>query len=222
MLSIPASPPHYRGLRQVDPPKPSNIELPTEFDQRSLFKDSVSINTVLNQLDCGSCWAFGSSSTLSDRLYRANNATNVIVSPQQVVDCSRSCYPNDIGLTTVCNKGCNGGSVVFPLCTSFTCFRFGYPKSPRAGLRVDGQPDCTPFEGVSSVQRNGRYPSPLPALRHRCAMDRSAAAQQHECRATCADGTPLRGVTLSTPFTYAYISGERAIMEVGVCIPRPR
>jgi len=109
MPSLTAPPPNYRGLRQVDPPTPSNVELPAEFDQRRLFNNSVSINTVLDQGDCGSCWTFGSSSTVSDRLYRAGKA-NVIISPQQVLDCSRNCYPNYVGASGLCNNGCNGGS----------------------------------------------------------------------------------------------------------------
>jgi len=116
MPSAPVSPPQFRGIRQVDPPKASNIELPTQYDQRTLFPNSVSIKTVLDQGNCGSCWAFGSSSTLSDRLFRANNTTNIIISPQQVVDCSRNCYALGFG----CNSGCNGGSADFRLLARFS------------------------------------------------------------------------------------------------------
>jgi len=56
------------------------------------------IHPILNQADCGSCWAFGASESLSDRACIATNgSTNVVLSPEDLVSC-------DTG-----NFGCQGG-----------------------------------------------------------------------------------------------------------------
>jgi len=53
---------------------------------------------IRDQGQCGSCWAFGASETLTDRLCIASKGTtNVILSPQYLVSCS------DL------NLGCHGG-----------------------------------------------------------------------------------------------------------------
>jgi len=52
----------------------------------------------LNQGQCGSCWAFGTTEAFSDRICVATNgSTNVVVSPQEVVSCD------------ITSEGCNGG-----------------------------------------------------------------------------------------------------------------
>jgi len=56
------------------------------------------IHPILNQADCGSCWAFGASESLSDRAcISTNGQVNVVLSPEDLVSC-------DTG-----NFGCQGG-----------------------------------------------------------------------------------------------------------------
>jgi cathepsin B len=91
--------------------------LPTAFDSREQWPDCI--HPILNQGNCGSCWAFGTSETLSDRLCIASNGTqNVVLSPQDLVDCSL-------------NMGCNGG----------------YPYSAWLWMEWDGVAslDCVPY-----------------------------------------------------------------------------
>ena len=60
-------------------------------------------HSIRDQGDCGSCWAFAASETISDRFCIASNGTiNFVFSPQWLVSC------NDI-----LNRGCNGGSLPF-------------------------------------------------------------------------------------------------------------
>jgi cathepsin B len=55
---------------------------------------------IRDQGQCGSCWAFGASETLSDRVCIASKAKeNIVLSPQYLVSCSRL------------NLGCNGGNL---------------------------------------------------------------------------------------------------------------
>jgi cathepsin B len=73
-----------------------NVEAPTNFDARTQWPSCI--HAVRDQGQCGSCWAFGATEALSDRLCIATNgATNVVLSPQNLVSCDSS------------NYGCNGG-----------------------------------------------------------------------------------------------------------------
>jgi cathepsin B len=80
------------GLELVD----SAVEAPTNFDARTQWPNFV--HPIRDQGQCGSCWAFGASEAFSDRIAIATNgATNVVLSPEQLVSC-------DTG-----NYGCSGG-----------------------------------------------------------------------------------------------------------------
>jgi len=71
-------------------------EIPSSFDSRSKWPGSI--HPIRDQGSCGSCWAFGASEVLSDRLAIASrNAIDVILSAQQLVDCDKE------------NDGCQGG-----------------------------------------------------------------------------------------------------------------
>eukprot|EP01132_Coremiostelium_polycephalum_P002484 gene2484-3074_t len=71
--------------------------IPASFDSRTQWPGCV--HAILNQGQCGSCWAFAASESLSDRLCIASGGKiNVTLSPQALVSCDR-----------VMNNGCNGG-----------------------------------------------------------------------------------------------------------------
>jgi cathepsin B len=73
-----------------------NLKAPVSFDSRTQWPGCV--HPILDQGQCGSCWAFGAAEALSDRLcIGSNGATNVVLSPQYLVDCDTNSY------------GCNGG-----------------------------------------------------------------------------------------------------------------
>jgi cathepsin B len=73
-----------------------HIKAPTSFDSRTQWPGCV--NPILDQGQCGSCWAFGATEALSDRFCIASNkAQTPVLSPQYLVDCDSSSY------------GCNGG-----------------------------------------------------------------------------------------------------------------
>jgi cathepsin B len=67
---------------------------PTKFDSRVQWPNCI--HPIRDQGQCGSCWAFAASESLSDRLCIAGGA-NVVLSPQWLVDCNTQ------------NYGCNGG-----------------------------------------------------------------------------------------------------------------
>jgi len=74
--------------------------IPDSFDSAQNWPVCAdNIGNILNQGQCGSCWAFSSSEALSNRLCIASNGQiNVTLSPQALVSC-------DI----YGNQGCNGG-----------------------------------------------------------------------------------------------------------------
>lgn len=62
------------------------IDVPDEFDGKKIWKDFLS--PVFNQGKCGSCWAFASTSVLSNRFNLfAQGQMNLILSPSKLVIC---------------------------------------------------------------------------------------------------------------------------------------
>jgi cathepsin B len=70
------------------------VQVPDSFDARKQWGSKV--HSIRNQGQCGSCWAFGATEALSDRL-AIEKGIDVVLSPQHLVSC-------DSG-----NYGCNGG-----------------------------------------------------------------------------------------------------------------
>ncbi|XP_031571473.1 cathepsin B-like [Actinia tenebrosa] len=88
------------GWPRENPPQERRVEIveniPDTFDSRQRWPGSI--RPIRNQGQCGSCWAFGASETLSDRFAIASqNRIDVVLSAQQLVDCDTD------------NSGCNGG-----------------------------------------------------------------------------------------------------------------
>jgi len=80
------------------PTKRSNIvrDPPASFDARTQWPGCV--HDILDQAQCGSCWAFGATEALSDRFCIASKGSvNVTLSPQELVSCDKN------------NYGCQGG-----------------------------------------------------------------------------------------------------------------
>jgi len=74
--------------------------VPTDFDARTGFPKCESIiSQIRDQASCGSCWAFGGASAMSDRLCIATaGAVAVPLSTEDLVSCCDSC-----------GMGCDGG-----------------------------------------------------------------------------------------------------------------
>lgn len=86
--------------------------IPTFFDARNAWPGCIS--PILDQGHCGSCWAYATAQTLTDRLCIAGRAANRtierLLSPQQHISCDHTCV---VPSTQVgCNDGCNGGTLV--------------------------------------------------------------------------------------------------------------
>jgi len=109
-------------------PQVISPSLPTEFDGRKQWP--ACIHPVLNQGNCGSCWAFAASEVLSDRFcIYTNGSVNVVLSPQNLLSCEEF------------NLGCTLGSL-----PNFA-FKYLYDY----GITTAG---CVPYES-----QNGDVPS---------------------------------------------------------------
>jgi cathepsin B len=103
--------------------------IPTSFDSAQHWPQcSKIIGDILDQSNCGCCWAFGAAEAASDRMCIATNgAIMVPLSPQDVCFCSES-------------DGCDGGDLITP-----------WHHIRNAGCVTGGQQNKTgPFLGMCS------------------------------------------------------------------------
>lgn len=76
---------------------PTNI--PPYFDARETWPNCPTIREIRDQSNCGSCWAFATVETISDRICIASNQRlTVQISAQELITCC-----------TDCGHGCHGG-----------------------------------------------------------------------------------------------------------------
>jgi len=100
-----------------------NIEYPASVN----WVQSGIVPPILNQASCGSCWAFSAAGSLSMAYNLKQGGNSVQLSPEQLVQCSKS-YGNN---------GCSGGlmnnafnyAMKFPLATNAQ-----YPYTSGAGV----------------------------------------------------------------------------------------
>ncbi|XP_015371589.1 PREDICTED: cathepsin B-like cysteine proteinase 4 isoform X2 [Diuraphis noxia] len=76
--------------------------IPRSFDARKKWRHCTTIGEVRDQGNCGSCWAFGTSSAFADRLCVATNGDfNELLSAEELTFCCHSC-----------GFGCHGGDPI--------------------------------------------------------------------------------------------------------------
>jgi cathepsin B len=133
--------------------------LPTTFDARTQWPTCV--HAIRNQAQCGSCWAFAASETLSDRFCIATSGkTNIILSPQDLVSCDKSDY------------GCEGGyldhswqylvntGIVSDDCLPYTSGSGSVAACPQTGKCKKGTwkkyraSDFTQFQSVNEIKQS--------------------------------------------------------------------
>jgi cathepsin B len=75
------------------------VDLPDSFDPRQKWTNCPTLKEVRDQGNCGSCWAFGAVSSMSDRICIASDGkANAHISAQDLLTCCDEC-----------GDGCNGG-----------------------------------------------------------------------------------------------------------------
>ncbi|KAH3758408.1 cathepsin B [Pelomyxa schiedti] len=119
-------------------PKRIDDSLPVNFDGREQWPGCI--HGILDQADCGSCWAFASSEALSDRFCIWENV-DVVLSPQYLLSCefaNLGCFCGSVasfawdflmreGITTIgCVPYVSGNGDV-PSCRDFSSCEDGSP-----------------------------------------------------------------------------------------------
>jgi len=108
-----------------------NGDIPDSFDARTKWGEAcVSIVTVRNQGDCGSCWAFSAVETLADRFCIADPKSygNLTLSPQYVLDCDEVDMACGGGLLDDAWKYLERGGTVTEACDGYDYC--AHPNSP--------------------------------------------------------------------------------------------
>jgi len=90
-------PMHKQFMPATAPARLLGEAIPESFDPREKWPDCPTIREIRDQGGCGSCWAFGAVTAMSDRLC-IHNGLKVNVSAENLLSC---CYS--------CGFGCNGG-----------------------------------------------------------------------------------------------------------------
>uniref|UniRef100_A0A8C5GUF7 Cathepsin B n=1 Tax=Gouania willdenowi TaxID=441366 RepID=A0A8C5GUF7_GOUWI len=76
-----------------------DLKLPVEFDAREQWPTCPTLKEIRDQGSCGSCWAFGATEAMSDRICIHSNAkVSVEISAEDLLTCCDDC-----------GMGCNGG-----------------------------------------------------------------------------------------------------------------
>lgn len=137
--------------------------MPDSFDSRTKWPNCVSIKTIRNQGQCGTCWAVSSASVLSDRLCIASGQTlNVFVSAAQACSCSQ---PNESP-----NANCNDGGdaqQVYQFATTNGLVTGGeyntnvgcvpYPVAPSAKPPISCSTSCTNSNYNTAYTKDFRF-----------------------------------------------------------------
>ena len=103
--------------------------LPENFDPREKWPECPTIREIRDQGGCGSCWAFGAVTAMSDRIcIHSKGSKHVHVSSENLLSC---CYS--------CGFGCNGG---FP----GAAWSFWSRKGLVSGGQFGTKQGCQPYE----------------------------------------------------------------------------
>lgn len=99
------------GVRHLARAKPSladesmydeDLELPDNFDAREQWPECPTLRDVRDQSACGSCWAFGATEAISDRICIQSKGSVVVrISADDLLSCCSSC-----------GFGCDGGEPI--------------------------------------------------------------------------------------------------------------
>jgi len=91
-------PEEFELIEKIENTRYSN-GAPASFDSRTEWPNCQSIQEIRDQSDCGSCWAFASAETMSDRIcIGSNQKDQTRISPADIMSCC-----------SMCGQGCDGG-----------------------------------------------------------------------------------------------------------------
>jgi len=146
-------------------------DLPAEWDPRKEWGDRCpSLKMLRDQGGCGSCWAFGAASSITDRICIATGGrVNPIISAEELVSC---CSVFHAPLQCPTDQGCNGGQVGDP-------WSYWHSKGVVTGGLYKDPDTCLPYS--------------IPPCEHHTTGPRPQCADMHfstpKCVRTCTNSS---------------------------------
>jgi cathepsin B len=122
-----------------------DFDIPTSFDARVQWPGCI--DYILDQKNCGSCWAFGASEVLSDRY--CINGYDVLLSPQYMVSCNYDNYGCGGGNLRVAWRFLEDTGIPTDQCVSY---RSGAGKTPPCPSTCDNQSPITLYKATDTRQ----------------------------------------------------------------------
>ncbi|KAL3138997.1 hypothetical protein ABBQ32_005801 [Trebouxia sp. C0010 RCD-2024] len=200
---------HHGCLQRAEGPKKSVVRsplphtyltgeaVPKEYDIRNLggvSYASIDRNQHIPQY-CGSCWAQGSTSALSDRLalMTGNRFPEVDLAPQVLVDCVVANGTN----------GCNGGD---PTAAYSYIFDHGVPDETCSNYEALDR-TCTAEHTCKSCSWSGCWPIPEGQYRNYHISEHGQVAGEERMKAELAARGPIACGICVTPEFEAYAGG---------------
>merc|ERR1712037_312857 len=153
---------HPMAHKHLPPPKSALLGgegLPENFDPREKWPECPTIREIRDQGGCGSCWAFGAVTAMSDRIcIHSKGDQHVHVSSENLLSC---CYS--------CGFGCNGG---FPgaAWSFWSPTRLSHVSTMSTGREARARREVA----LQNVTRLARMPSSRFPMRRTRAMGRRA------------------------------------------------
>jgi len=152
---------HPMADKFLPPVKEHNLlgfeNLPESFDPREKWPNCPTIREIRDQGGCGSCWAFGAVTAMSDRIcIHSKGEVQVHVSSENLLSC---CYS--------CGFGCNGG---FP----GAAWSYWVKKGLVSGGQYGSKQGCQPYviEPCEHHVNGSRMPceegGKTPKCHHKC------------------------------------------------------
>ncbi|GMR62971.1 hypothetical protein PMAYCL1PPCAC_33166, partial [Pristionchus mayeri] len=142
-------------------------DIPESFDARTAWPQCPSIGLIRDQSTCGSCWAFGASEVISDRICIATGgAQQYNISADDLLSCC--------GFT--CGMGCSGG---YPL----QAMKFWVSHGVVTGSNYEEKQGCMPYPFPPCEHHNNNT--------HYLQCDDTPDSHTPSCTKTCQAGYPL-------------------------------
>nr|RZC37300.1 cathepsin B [Asbolus verrucosus] len=121
-------------------------DIPETFDARTKWPNCASLNRIRDQGSCGSCWAFASVESMSDRIcIHSSGSTQFIFSAEDLLSCCTSC------------GDCGGGYMM-------TALDFWIEQGIVSGGDINSNEGCRPY--TAGPYNNGETPTCTKSCRN--------------------------------------------------------
>ena len=137
-----------RSLQTTGGSANATASYPASLDLRAKYPNCTSLFTIRNQGSCGSCWAFSTMNSLSDRQCisstNAGKPQEFSFSVEDVMECCTNC--------SVPGQPCSGGTISSP-------FRYAVSAGVTSGEAFGNNALCKPYFLDVTKRSSGSFPA---------------------------------------------------------------